>query len=83
MDGGNTTSKRRTRPFWIATEQRSGRDEVHGKHPHLRLRLEDAPVGPAVHALLRDELQLAARVCVHQPTVSFPHNVVLQGAPLR
>ncbi len=47
--------------------------------PDLELRLADAQVGSAAQAFLRDQLQLAARVRVHQPPAAVPHNIVLQA----
>ncbi len=47
-------------------------------HPHLGLRLADPPVGAAAHVLLRDQLEIAARVGVHQTPVAIAHDVVLR-----
>ena len=35
------------------------------EHPHLHLRLVTAPVGPTMHTLLREQLQLSARGFVY------------------
>jgi len=54
-------------------------DESLAAHLDLELRLADARVGPAAHALLREQLQLAARVRVYQPPAAVAYDVILQA----